>query len=113
MAFHDEIKHGPKTYKRPKTILKHVRDYFDRNPRNFKRGGRWGRRAGADDGYARCALGALDYFAADQESFEKALDLLLPHTGRKQHGFWPGIVAVNDRKGRKAVIAAIDKALAS
>jgi hypothetical protein len=97
---------APRTYKTPKVILKHLKDYFECNPRNFARYGRCQARAGADDGFGRCALGGIEYLTADDRSFQRACALLDEHLDG-------GIVYNNDQRGRKYIIAGIDKALAA
>lgn len=97
-----------KKYKTPKAVLRHVRESLQ-NPANFCRN-QLSRPGGpkSDDGVARCTLGWVGYYSADYDANIAARDLLRPALGNNQT-----IPGVNDCKGRKAILAGIDKALAS
>lgn len=92
-------------YKSAKGVLRAVKLLFEESPSNWTTMMSFRRRKTANGGFAFCAAGAINHFSADGITRTKARNLL-------QANLPNGIEAVNDRHGRKAILAGLEKALA-
>lgn len=96
-------KKAKRTYVQPKTILRHVRELLA-DPKNFCRGQKERRFLNGSAQF--CAVGGIEHFAANLVAAREARRLL------KEAGMdGDDPMDINDRKGRKAIIAGLDKAL--
>lgn len=94
-------------YKSPKGVLRSVKRLFEESPSNWTRYMLRRTRKTANGGYAFCAVGAINHFAATPTAAEGARELLrnaLPDNC---------IEAANDNRGRNAILAALDKVVVS
>jgi hypothetical protein len=97
-----------KRYKSAKGVLRAVKALFEESPSNWTRHMRKRSRKTANGGVAFCATGGIEHFAANPTAAARARELLrdaVPGRG--------GIESCNDSRGRKVILASIDKALAS
>lgn len=93
-------------YKSPKGVLRAVKRLFEESPSNWTTGMRRRNRKTANGGVAFCALGGIEHFAAHSGVAAQARNLLRDQLKR-------GIPEVNDTRGRKAILAGLDKALSA
>lgn len=95
-----------KRYKTPKAVLRACLRLFEESPSNWTRHMRRRYRPSANGGVAFCAIGATRNFAADSYVEERANKLLRDALPGNR-----GITVVNDRSGRKVILAALEKAV--
>lgn len=95
-----------KRYKSPKAVLRAVLRLFEESPSNWTRHMRRRNRKTANGGVAFCATGGIEHFAANPPAATRAGELLCDALGGKK-----GIEEINDRRGRKAILAGLEKAV--
>jgi hypothetical protein len=96
-----------KRYKTPKGVLRAVLRLFEESPSNWTRHMRYRARKTANGGTAFCATGGIEHFAANPTAARQAKELLRDALGGKK-----AVEEINDRRGRKAILAGLKKALA-
>jgi hypothetical protein len=105
-------------YKTPKTILRKVLEHFEANPKNWTIGVLFRPEPEADDGVARCVLGACQYFADGTKPSNDALRHLAESMGMRNaqtariNRVRSTIYGVNDKytSGRRDILRALKKA---
>lgn len=95
-----------KRYKSAKGVLRAVKALFEESPSNWTRHMRRRTRKTANGGVAFCAMGGIEHFAADRIAATRARELL--------RDALPGnrcVEEVNDKRGRKVILAALEEAV--
>lgn len=93
-----------KRYKSAKGALNAVKRLFEESPSNWTRHMRRRNRKTANGGIAFCATGGIEHFAANPTAAARARELLRDNLGGT-------IEVVNDQRGRKAILAGLEKAV--
>jgi len=95
-----------KRYSTGKGVLRAVLALFEESPSNWTRDMKRRERKTANGGVAFCALGGIEHFAGDRVACVRARSQLTEALGGKC------IPEVNDKRGRKAILAGLRKAVA-